>query len=348
MEHATELLKKIILPDASGSSPEHSAMQKTMLDATPDCIKLLRRDGTLITMNRAGCLALGVPEGSDFGMEWLSLLPPDLRRPGTEALTKAALGEASRFSGRSESLSGTVYWDNLLTPLMGDDGVVAQILCVSRDVTENVLLSRALEDAAQREHLLAGEMQHRIKNLYTVISALSHFADGEADASDEKISGGEILRDKIQALSRASNAIFTHNDQAAALPSEVDVRSLISSVLAPYASRCNFEGNDVTLPHSISTSLTLYLHELATNCIKYGAFSATDGTVTVGWEVRDAQIAVLWRESGGPTIHQPPARAGFGTKMMDRLVQGAGGSINRQWSETGLMSELILPIGTDL
>ncbi|MDL9935543.1 diguanylate cyclase [Gordonia sp. ABSL1-1] len=115
---------------------ERSSMQTDMLDVSVDCIKMIALDGTLIHMNRAGCLALGVPEGVGFGQEWLPLLPGDVRAEGEQALQAARTGQIGRFAGRSELPGGRPqYWDNTLTPVPGPDGATARILCVSREVT---------------------------------------------------------------------------------------------------------------------------------------------------------------------------------------------------------------------
>lgn len=111
-------------------------MQKNMLDVSVDCIKLLRTDGTLIHMNKSGCEALGVDPKPGFGQRWLPLLPPEVREKGKKALQQAIRGKNARFAGMSV-LPGMapMHWDNILTPLIGSDGRVSSILCVSRDIT---------------------------------------------------------------------------------------------------------------------------------------------------------------------------------------------------------------------
>ncbi len=94
-----------------------SKVQREMLDASVDCIKVIHPNGHLSTMNRSGCVALGVSQDSGFGMDWLNLLPSEVRIPGREALERARKGDNARFPGKSE-LPGQEpqYWDNLLTP----------------------------------------------------------------------------------------------------------------------------------------------------------------------------------------------------------------------------------------
>jgi PAS domain S-box-containing protein len=192
MEAAAGTYARIIFSDAVSEREQHLPdLQKAMLDATPDCIKVLSLSGNLITMNKAGCIALGVPEHTEFGMSWPSLLPEESRERSLEALRQAASGCSARFAGQSQSPGGTRYWDNLLNPVIDASGSVVSILCVSRDVTEKALLEQDLKDAIEREKLLSREMQHRIKNLFCVVSGIISISEKEAARGKRAGSGNE-------------------------------------------------------------------------------------------------------------------------------------------------------------
>lgn len=345
MEQAANILRCTPQRDLiSRTGIQLSKTQKLMLDATPDCIKLLNIDGILLTMNKAGRTALNLPEDTSFGMEWLSLLPADLRSDGTKALYQAASGENARFSGRSEGAASPIYWDNLLTPITGTDGRVKAILCVSRDITEKVELERALEEAINRERLLAGEMQHRIKNLFSMTSALSQISEREAAQSTSNRSATEILREKLYALARASNAMFATPHGSAEKSTTICLLDLIQSILAPYGDRCRIDGAPLPIPRDMGTNLALFLHEHATNAIKYGALSTDDGLVAINWTQNDRAIQLEWSEKNGPPISGPPSHQGFGSKMIDRIVASAGGSVERRWPTEGLIATLQIPV----
>lgn len=134
---------------------ELARLKGQMLDASVDCIKVINLDGTLRHMNRPGCLALGVdPAETAFGMVWLDLLPPAVRRLGRRALARAAAGQHARFPGRSVTPDGAVeFWDNLLTPLVGSDGRVTGILCVSRNVTAQRSAQMCLRRISETDEL---------------------------------------------------------------------------------------------------------------------------------------------------------------------------------------------------
>lgn len=129
-------------------------LQRQMLDVSIDCIKVIRPNGHLSTMNRSGCVALGVSEDSGFGMEWLPLLAAEARGPGKEALALARKGENARFPGKSQ-LPGKEpqYWDNLLTPLKDSAGKVTTIMCVSREVTLERKAQMLLRNSEERLRL---------------------------------------------------------------------------------------------------------------------------------------------------------------------------------------------------
>ncbi|MHC1479868.1 putative bifunctional diguanylate cyclase/phosphodiesterase [Frateuria aurantia] len=126
-----------------------------MLDVSVDCIKLIDTDGNVLRMNKAGCLALGVPvDEVRFGMKWLGLLPPEIRVAGRKAIQQARQGQPARFSGKSVAADGLVqYWDNMLTPVHADDGSVKSILCISREITAQREAQQRLRIASEVDTL---------------------------------------------------------------------------------------------------------------------------------------------------------------------------------------------------
>lgn len=344
MEVASGIYTRLIFPNAKTEAPL-SDLQKAMLDATPDCIKIVSTDGRVLTMNRAGCEALGVPLDSSFGMPWLPLLPPEVHPLGREALQKAADGENARFPGKSISPTGIRYWDNLLTPLIDGSGQVLSILCVSRDITSKTQLENQLEEAIEREKLLSAEMHHRIKNLFSVVSGLIGISEREAAAPDSSVSITKILRDKLGALARASDALFAEGIKGNPDAATVDLAAVVQAVMQPYGDRCTAVGGAVSVPRNAITTFALLLHELATNSVKYGSLNTDHGSVTIQWSVDGKTLNLTWIEIGGPLISSSPEPRGFGSEMVDRIVRSSGGAINRTWRAEGLVADLHLPMG---
>jgi two-component sensor histidine kinase len=65
--------------------------------------------------------------------------------------------------------------------------------------------------------------------------------------------------------------------------------------------------------------LSLALHELATNAVKYGALSRPEGRVALCWQIQNEQLHLTWRETGGPQV-VAPSRRGFGSRMLEEVL----------------------------
>lgn len=171
---------------------EMLAAQKNMLDASVDCIKLINNDGSVQHMNKAGSIALGIDENQQqFGMPWLGLLQPEVRKRGRKALRKVLSGKNARFAGLSAAPDGTLqHWDNILSPVIDNDDRIQNILCVSRDVTSQRITEQRLLIASEYDELtglpnrrlfkrkLKQEMKRALSNnksLGLILLDLDHF-----------------------------------------------------------------------------------------------------------------------------------------------------------------------------
>lgn len=341
MERVTKAIKDLIFPHGSSTALRQGlSFERSMLDASVDCIKVITVDGRLMTMNRAGCIALDVPEDSAFGMPWLPLLSSAVHAAGEQALEEARRGHSARFPGRSEKDGEIRYWDNLLTPVFDGEGIVQIILCVSRDVTVKTLLEQKLEEAVAREQLLAQEMRHRIKNLYAVVSGLISLSEKEASQSADI---PRLLREKLAAFSRVSDAIFEPSTIAPIDHDQIDMGLIVRSILRPYANKYRAEGSPCAIPRAQLTPIILFLHELATNSIKYGAFSPEGGTVHITWITEGGLVLLKWLETCGAPIRQTTRDRGFGTDMVERLARSIDGIVTREWASNGFVTELRFP-----
>lgn len=132
-----------------------------MLDVSVDCIKIITPEGNVSHMNRSGCLALlGKERVRKFGMSWLGLLPAEIREQGQQAIKLAAKGQNARFAGKSVYGDLTMYWDNILTPVINENGETTSILCVSRDITKQRVAELKLKISSECDEL-TGLMNRR-------------------------------------------------------------------------------------------------------------------------------------------------------------------------------------------
>ncbi|MBY6217189.1 CheR family methyltransferase [Qipengyuania aquimaris] len=186
-------------------------------------------------------------------------------------------------------------------------------------VTIDITAERSLLE--QRE-LMIREMNHRVKNLFSVISAMVSIAAREADEVDEF---AEEIRDRIHALGRSHSLT---NDSAVGGAGAVQLRSLVETVVNPSRAEqvIELEGEDVEVPNSQITSIALILHEWATNAAKYGALSVKDGSLKVEWSVDNGRLTLDWRERG-QKAELDDVKAGFGTRLMQTAARQLKGEI---------------------
>jgi two-component sensor histidine kinase len=189
-----------------------------------------------------------------------------------------------------------------------------------------------------RQVLLAREVDHRAKNALAIVQSIVRLT--RADSVAHYVSAVE---GRIQALSRA-HTVLSHSRWQGA-----DLAGLVEEELAPYrgdiGDRIETSGPAVSLQPASAQTLTLALHELATNAVKYGALSSINGRLRLSWELTAAALVLHWEETGGPRARKP-AQIGFGTRIIVASVEGQlGGDASFTWHERGLHCVLTIPRG---
>jgi len=120
----------------------------------------------------------------------------------------------------------------------------------------------------------------------------------------------------------------------------VDMAEAIRSVLKPYAAP-DLSGPTVQLGERSTNSVALVFHELATNAAKYGALKE-DGKIAVAWRMDNSNVEIVWREFGKPV--QAPTQFGFGSNLVASTIASHRGRIDYDWSQSGLVVRIELPL----
>lgn len=194
--------------------------------------------------------------------------------------------------------------------------------------------------------MLIREMDHRVKNLFTLANSVVSLSARSATTAEELVSG---VGSRLKALAQAhALTIAATTDAGSRTEQETTLHTLVRTIIAPYdgrvehqPTRVNLSGPDVTISGSVVTSFALLLHEFATNAAKYGSLSTMDGCVEITC-MHDADMFVLtWSESGGPSVAQTEDGDGFGTLLGRATVRSQlGGEISREWKREGLVIRL--------
>lgn len=205
-------------------------------------------------------------------------------------------------------------------------------------VLETLTDVTALRQAERGRQLLVQELNHRVKNLFTIAIGMVTMTARRAASAAEM---AQALVGRLMALARSHELIrpaitgTDHQIEAATL------RELVETVIAPHLSAdsdpLRIHGPDVRIGPNAATGLALVLHELATNAAKYGALSVPDGRLDVEWRDEGETLAFTWTERGGPQIDSPPKRSGFGSQLARTSAGGQlGGAIVYDWNPAGL------------
>lgn len=186
--------------------------------------------------------------------------------------------------------------------------------------------------AEERRRMLMKEMSHRIKNNLSIVLSIAA-QTGRSAASYDAFSAS--FQSRIHALAKSHDLLMRDALDAASL------REILEAELEPYrgdvsARALVMEGPPVLLSGRSAVSMALVVHELATNAAKYGAYSG-DGSIEVCWSAdgAGAPVTLRWRERGGPKVSKP-AKAGFGSRLIEGIVRGElGGSLETRFEPDG-------------
>ncbi|WP_062018387.1 PAS domain-containing protein [Aureimonas sp. AU4] len=258
-----------------------------------------------------------------------SIHPGDLLR-WQEALNAAITDDGGEFGieYRAVAPDGQVRWVEVRGQVNRDvDGVPIGMAGVSIDIT-------ARKRSDEHRELLAGELDHRVKNTLANVQSIISQTLQSAPSLEE---AAKILSSRIQALASAHEVLLSDAVTSA------DLHQLIANALRPFLTagdgRISVTGPSIRLRSRVATTVTLAIHELATNAAKYGALSTKDGSVSIMWKIdgpANDRFELCWEESDGPAV-VAPARRGFGSRVLERaLPLELNGTATTDYRPTGL------------
>ena len=253
-----------------------------------------------------------------------------------DAIRSALNGNILSFDAQSRTRSGRIIDVSVnLAPLRASDGSILGASAIIRDISERKM-------AEERAHMLMREVNHRAKNLLTVVQAIAHQS---AKGPNPKTFTENLTR-RLQSLSASQDLIISGNWV------HVPIAVLVKSQLAPFgvtADRLSIRGDPVVLKPEAAQGVGMAVHELATNAIKYGALSNDRRRITVGWAtVQDggrSYFEMTWTEMDGPPV-ETSTHHGFGRKVIERMAaEAVQGEVDYRFDPDGVRWTLRAPEG---
>ncbi|KQW27256.1 histidine kinase [Rhizobium sp. Root274] len=274
----------------------------------------------------------GLKEGETNGLAWEDPFHPDDRAHAWKVWQHSlATGEPYHVEYRLRHHSGEYRWVIGRAQCVRDeDGRIIRWYGTCTDIHD-------LKIAEEARQLLLRELNHRVKNLFSITSGMINMTARTAPTVPAM---AETLQGRLRALAKAHELVQPAISAGPQAPETGSLGSLIEDILSPHVedrSRVSLSGPPVEIGLKASTSLALIFHELATNAAKYGAFAGPEGKLDVRWAIIDQNLHLDWSEALVGRQINAPSSLGFGSKLArTSATQQLGGEIAFNWAPDGL------------
>lgn len=313
----------------------HAGLQ-SVLDTALDAVVVMSAEGLVIGWNDRATDCFGWSWQEAKGRQLSELIIPPAYREAHERGLKhyLATGEGPVLDRHIE-ISG-VHRDGHEIP------VELSITC-SEQFGERLFIGflrdiTTRKQTAERQQRLLQESDHRVKNMLTVVAAI---AQQTARNAPDLATFEEAFSGRLQSLAQAHQLLVGKVWQ------DVALSTLAEQVLGAEvtAGRARYGGSEVLLGAQQVLGLSMILHELYTNSVKYGALCTDEGNISLDWAVDGGRaVALVWTERG-PSCERRAPSSGFGERMIAMSAKSdLGGEIERDWRPEGLTATLRFPL----
>jgi PAS domain S-box-containing protein len=234
---------------------------------------------------------------------------------------------------------GSEFWASvLICPVRDRDEKIVQYFASFVDLTKH------MDEESQMRSLIE-ELNHRVKNTLATVQSIVWQAL-RANKDPKQIA--DSIESRLFALSRSHDLLSEENWKSAGLV------AVIENALEPFgvkngrADRLIIQGEDYRVTPKLTLALSIVMNELATNAVKYGAFSNDTGSIDIRWDLaslpqEESGLTLRWEEKNGPPVTLP-TRKGFGTRVLERgLAHELACSVNLDFRPEGFVCTIHLP-----
>lgn len=250
-----------------------------------------------------------IPDNTEANSGWLESYIPQAHQDLVRAEIGRAIAEKDTYciEHMVNTVDGAVGWAlSRAVPLFDENGEIESWMGAASDITARKMSEEALR-------LLNSELAHRMKNTLTIVQAIVAQTLRVATSND---AAQQVINDRLQALARAQDILMLTQF------TEADIREIAEAALGAHrgpGQRVDIVGESYRLTPQQALGLSLSIHELATNAVKYGALSNDSGRVAMSWRQDGDLFDFQWVESGGPVVVRPTRRS-FGSMLIERVA----------------------------
>ncbi len=334
-----ERLATVILRDITERKAAEDALVESrrrmegIVESAMDALITVDEQQRIILFNPAAERMFGVLSADAVGAPIERFIPERFRSGHAEHIRRFKMaGVTNRRMGALGAVSG-LRANGEEFPVEAsisqvEIGGVQLATVILRDIAER----KASEEARD---LLAREVDHRAKNALAVVQAVVSLT--RAANKEDFIAA---VRGRVAALGRAHSLLAQNRWEGG------DLAQIVADEMAGYGAdgQVSAKGSHALLPPNVVQPISLLIHELATNAVKYGALSVDAGRVEIGWAILPTgDLRLYWNETGGPAT-QEPASLGFGSTLVKEVAtRQLGGALRIDWPTGGMRLVATLP-----
>lgn len=311
---------------------------RTLTEGIPQLVWRSSHDGLWTWVSPQWMAFTGQSQEESHGWGWLDAVHPDDHAAAIQAW------EAAQPNGRLDvefrvhrAYDGGCVWHRTrsvpVRGASGSDGRILEWLGTTTDIDD-------LKRLQGEQQVLVAELQHRTRNLLSVVRNVARRSFGASPERNEYDS-------RLAAIGRVQG--FLSRSPGYSVPLAELVEAEMHAVGDGASSKVEIAGPPVDLPGESVQAVALALHELATNAVKYGAIAQPSGQLSVTWRIEATQdglkrLVIDWRESGVSMPEGPPARRGYGTELITRaLPYQLRAETTLQFEHDGVWCRIMLP-----
>jgi PAS domain S-box-containing protein len=330
-----QLAKTGFHPEREWSAMLDSARDFTLLRDMPASIMVLDRDLRFVMASDLYLKTVGMRMEDLQGRNLFEAFPEEdvRRKPLEQSIRRALAGESNAIERLAYAIPDPAdrtrmteaWWRCRHNPLFNSDGSIGHVVQITENVTD-LVRTEALKTA------IGHELQHRVSNLLSLVDVVARRTAAHAETVPAFL---ERFSERLQAMSR------THSYLIGANWDRMSIRELVARQLehghAGLAGQMTIDGPEILLGAGEAQALSMAIHELTTNSLKYGALKDAAGRLTVLWTAEgQTGFRLSWSEAL-PVAPQPSGRTGFGSMILDTIVPTQlGGTATRALSAGGL------------
>jgi len=320
---------------------ESASWLAAIVESSDDAILSKDLNGVITSWNNGAERLFGYIRDEVIGKPVSILIPEDRQDEEPRILERIRRGERiEHYETIRRHKDGSLIDISLsVSPVRNAEGAIIGASKIARDITGR-------KRAEEQRSLLMREMNHRIKNLFTLATGVVTLS---ARTAETPAALAAAIRERLMALARTHDLILPQLAAAdAGVAAATTLTALLKSILLPYQDKATERmrisgGDDIIVGARSLANLALLLHEFATNAAKYGALSVAEGQITIEIDRRGDEVELIWTERNGPAIAAAPETLGFGSRLERGVQSQLGARIERDWQADGLVIRFTAP-----